>query len=154
MATNNINRTFLYYVDERNNLINRVSFADKKDVIKLKTDLTDAKFLFQDVNDDQTPDFTAQLFNGLYAYDINGALLYNNPKLNGSNVAFVSPVGAKKLYYGYDESKRTILMSSNANLQVQQLGSGTIPGVFDLYKDGKMYLVYSNDGKLLCNLLK
>ncbi|MBK6522014.1 MAG: hypothetical protein IPG08_06620 [Sphingobacteriaceae bacterium] len=92
MATNNINRTFLYYVDERNNLINRVSFADKKDVIKLKTDLTDAKISFQDVNGDQTPDFTAQLFNGLYAYDINGSLLYNNPKLNGSNIAFVSPV--------------------------------------------------------------
>ncbi len=154
VATNNINRTFLYYVDEKNNLINRVSFADKKDVIKLKTDLTDAKISFQDVNGDQTPDFTAQLFNGLYAYDINGSLLYNNPKLNGSNIAFVSPVGAKRLYYGYDESKRAILMSSNANLQVQELGSGTVPGVFDLYKDGKMYLVYANDGKLLCNLLK
>lgn len=154
VSTNNINRTFLYYVDEKNNLINRVSFADKKDVIKLATDLTDAKISFQDINGDQTPDFTAQLFNGLYAYDINGSLLYNNPKLNGTNIAFVSPVGAKKLYYGYDEVKRVILMSSNANLQVQELGSGTVPGVFDLYKDGKMYLVYTNDGKLLCNLLK
>lgn len=154
VSTNNINRTFLYYVDEKNNLINRVSFADKKDVIKLKTDLSDAKISFQDVNGDQIPDFTAQLFNGLYAYDINGSLLYNNPKLNGNNLGFVSPVGAKKLYYGYDESKRLISMSSNANLQVQELGSGTIPGVFDLYKDGKMYLVYANDGKLLCNLLK
>ncbi len=154
VATNNINRTFLYYIDEKNNLINRVSFADKKDVIKLKVDLTDAKISFQDVNGDQTPDFTAQLFNGLYAYDINGTILYNNPKLNGNNVAFVSPVRAKKLFYGYDENKRIILMSSNANLQVQELGSGTIPGIFDLYKDGKMYLVYSNDGKLRCNLLK
>ena len=154
VATNNINRTFLYYVDEKNNLINRVSFSDKKDVIKLNTDLTDAKISFQDVNGDQTPDFTAQLFNGLYAYDINGLLLYNNPKLNGSSIAFVRSVGAKKLYYGYDESRRAILMSSNANLQVQELGSGTIPGVFDLYKDGKLYLVYANNGKLLCNLLK
>lgn len=154
VATNNINRTFLYYVDEKNNLINRVSFSDKKDVIKLNTDLADAKISFQDVNGDQTPDFTAQLFNGLYAYDINGSLLYNNPKLNGSSVAFVKPVGAKKLYYGYDESRRAILMSSNTNLQVQELSSEAIPGVFDLYKDGKMYLVYSNNGKLLCNLLK
>lgn len=154
VATNNVNRTFLYYVDEKNNLINRVSFADKKDVIKLKTDLTDAKICFQDVNGDQTPDFTAQLFNGLYAYDINGTSLYNNSKLNGTNKVFVGSVGSKKLFYGHDEVKRLIYMSSNVNMQVQELGSGTVPGVFDLFKDGKMYLVYANDGKLLCNLLK
>jgi hypothetical protein len=154
VSTNNVNRTFLYYVDDRNNLINRVSFTDKKDVIKLKTDLTDARIVFQDVNDDQTPDFTAQSFSGIYAYDINGTLLYTNSKLNGNSKAYVASVDSKKMFYEYDELKRIIVMSSNASMQVQVLASGTLPGIFNLYKDGKMYMLYVNEGKLLCNLLK
>jgi hypothetical protein len=154
VATNTINRTFLYYVDERNNLINRVSFADKKDVVKLKADLTDARIAFQDVNGDQTPDFTAQLFNGLYAYDINGTLLYDNPKLNGTSKVFVNSFDSRKLYYGYDGAKRSIVMSSNAGMQVQELQSSALPGVFDLFKDDKRYMVYVHDGKLMCSQVK
>lgn len=154
VATNNINRTFLYYVDDKNNLINRVSFADKKDVVKLKTDLTDAKIMFQNVNHDQTPDFTAQLFNGLYAYDINGTLLYTNPKVNGDSRVFVGLWGEKTIFYGYDGSKRSIVISSNAGMQVQELQASGMPGVFDLFKNDKRYLVYVYDGKLMCSQVK
>jgi hypothetical protein len=154
VATNNVNRTFLYYVDERNNLINRVSFADKKDVIKLNTDLSEGKIVFQDVNGDQTPDFTAQLFSGVYAYDINGILLYNNAKLNSTGPALVRSFDSKKLYYGFDSLKHTIVMSSNASLQVQELSATAWPGVFDLFKDDKRYIVYVHDGKLMCSQVK
>lgn len=154
VATNNINRTFLYYIDERNNLINRVSFADKKDVIKLNTDLTEARIVFQDVNGDQTPDFTAQLFSGLYAFDINGSLLYNNPKMTGNTNVYVNSFDLKKLYYGYDPTRGSILMSSNAGMQVQEVISAGLPGIFDLFKDDKRYMIYVSDGKLMCSQVK
>ena len=154
VATNNVNRTFLYYVDEKNNLINRVSFADKKDVVKLGADLTDARILFQNVNDDKTPDFTAAHVNGVYAYDINGVQLYSNSRMSVTDPVIVSTVGSKKMFYTYNSTKKTILSSSNANLQVQELVSESMPGVFDLYKNNKKYILYVNDGKLMCNLLR
>lgn len=154
VTTNNINRTFLYYIDERNNLINRVSFADKKDVIKLSTDLNEAKIVFQDVNGDRIPDFTAQLFSGLHVFDINGNLLYSNPKWNGNANTYVSSFDSRKLYYGYDNSKGRILMSSNASVQIQELTATGLPGIFDLFKDDKRYILYVSDGKLMCSQVK
>ncbi len=154
VATNNVNRTFLYYVDDKNNLINRVSFADKKDVVKLKADLTEAKIAFQNVNGDQTPDFTAQFLNGLYAFDINGTELYNNPKMTGSTKVCVNSFDSKKLFYGYDASKHSIVMSTNAGMQVQEQQSSALPGVFDLFKDDKRYMIYVHDGKLMCSQVK
>lgn len=154
VTTNNISSTFLYYVDETNNLVSKISFFDKKDVIKLNASLADAKIKFENINNDPTPDFTAQTKNGLYAFDINGVQLYNNPKINIQATTDVESFNSKTWYYTFDPSNRNIIISDNSGGAVQTLKSNSYAAVYDLYKNNKRYMLYYGDGKLTCNLLK
>lgn len=154
ITTNNITKTFLYYVDESNDLISKVSFSDKKDVLKLNTDLADSKIKFQNINNDQTLDFTAQTKSGLYAFDVNGTPIFFSENINVSEKASVEMIGTKALYYVFDKTNDVILIPEKSGNKVQRLKSVSPPAVFNLYKDNKRYMVYCYNGKLTCNLLK
>lgn len=154
VSTNNINSTYLYYIDVKNNLINKISFADKKDVIKLRTDITNAQITFDEVNNDQTPDFIAQTENGLLVYDINGTLIYENEKLVSATKSFAEVLDGKMLYYNFDTNKGTVVMASNENTELKMIRSNSQANIFNLFNDNKKYMLYSLNSKLTCNLLK
>jgi hypothetical protein len=154
VATNNINSTFLYYVDDRNSLVNKISFADKKDVVKLRTDLTNAHIVFENVNDDQLPDFISQSENGINAYDINGSVIYENSKLSTNGIGRSAKLTTKQMFYAFDKEKQKTFFTSNTDLNISELNTASQSVIFNLFKDNKSYVIYSYNGKLLCNLLK
>jgi hypothetical protein len=154
VSTNNINSTFLYYIDVKNNLINKISFADKKDVIKLRTDITNAQIKFDEVNNDQTPDFIAQTESGLLVYDINGTLIYENEKMASVSRSFAELLNGKTVYYNFETDKGAVVMASNENTELNTIRSNSPAQIFDLFNDHKKYMLYSLNGKLTCNLLK
>jgi hypothetical protein len=154
VGTNNINRTFLYYIDDKNNLINRISFSDKKDIIKLSKDLTNAQIKFGMINDDQTPDFLAQSVNGLIASDINGTFIYENDKLDAVGLCNTIKNGVKQLYYVFDKDKQKVVIANSASMKLMELKASSEPNIFNLFKDEKNYMIYSYKSKLMCNLLK
>jgi hypothetical protein len=154
VATNNINSTFLYYVDDRNSLVNKISFADKKDVVKLRTDITDAQIVFENVNEDKLPDFISQSQNGINAYDINGSVIYENSKLSTNGISRSAKLTTKQLFYSFDKEKQKTYFTSHTDLTVTELNTASQGAIFNLFKDNKSYIIYSYNGKLLCNLLK
>lgn len=154
VATNNINSTFLYYIDEKNSLANKISFADKKDAIKLNADLNDAHINFVNVNDDRVPDFVTQSVNGIYVFDVNGSLLYQNAKMAVNSMAHTANMNGKQFYYTVDHNEQKLFITNSLDLGVTQLSSVSEAAVFNLFNDDKKYLLYSNGSKLICNLLK
>lgn len=154
VATNNINRTFLYYIDVKNNLINRISFADKKDVIKLNNDITNAAIIFSELNNDQTPDFVAQSASGVHVYDINGVVLYENAKIENEERTLPQILNGKIVYYNYESANSKINLVSNENTDLNSIKANSAPLVYNLFNDSKHYIIYSVNSKLTCNLLK
>jgi hypothetical protein len=123
-------------------------------VIKLRTDITNAQIKFDEVNNDQTPDFIAQTESGLLVYDINGTLIYENEKMASVSRSFAEVLNGKTVYYNFETDKGAVVMASNENTELNTIRSNSPVQIFDLFNDHKKYMLYSLNGKLTCNLLK
>ncbi len=154
LATNTIFNTYLVYVDEKNNLVNKVSFADKKEIVKLRDDITGHKILFEKVNDDYTPDFFAIHESAVKAFDINGNILFENAQLNLMDEMAVKKIRGRDVGLAYSQQRQTAIVLPGMKGKLVSLKASVLPGIFDLFNDERLYLVNGNESNLQCFLLK
>lgn len=154
VTTNNVNSSYLYYIDERNDLINKISFVDKKDVIKLPFSISNRLVRFVDANGDKTPDFTAVDGSGTMVADINGFVISNGSKLESDQPVFARSFGTDYLFYTYNTSRSQILFEKNQSGGRSEISASGAPLVTPLFRDGKDYMIYMYENKLHCVLLK
>jgi hypothetical protein len=154
MATNSIYNTYLLYVDEKNNLVNKVSFADKKEIVKLREDITNNTVFFQRINNDYTPDFIAISEQGVRAFDINGNNLFENLQLPEVSRVEVKEIKGRDV--GVLFSKQSSIACVLPGMKGKQLRieASAMPAVYDLFKDNRLYLINGSGTKLQCFLLK
>ena len=154
IATNSIFNSYLLYVDERNSLINKVSFADKKEIVKLTDDIHNSKILFENLNDDFTPDFVSLSSNGTKGYDVNGNFLFDHTGIHQADDFSYSSFSGKRtaVIYSSAQGKADVLKGfSGKSMNIE---STALPLVFPLYKDERVYLLAVSGNKLKCYLLK
>lgn len=154
LGANSINNTHLFYFDETNSLVNKISFADKKDVRKLSGSNENSTYSFGYFNDDKTPDVALVSEKGLAIYDVNGFSIYNNDNFITTTPCKTDAVNSKIIYYGYNEVKKSILIANNTTSTVDQIPSDSEAAIFNLFNNEKKYIVYSYNSKLYCRLLK
>jgi len=154
LSTNTIYNTFLYYVDGKNSLVSKISFADKKDVITINLEPDDYSVYFSYVNADQTPDILLTAANGLFVYDVNGVLLFQNKEMNGELAVFFDPLKGGSIISSYHAQKSQAVIAETYGSSVQKMPASSLPVIIDLFGDGKKYLVYTQEQKLICRLLK
>ena len=148
----NIENTKLIYVDDKNNLLSKISLTDKKENIKLGDDLNGFKTSFHLINDDNQKDLLCYGNGAIYGYDLfsNKLIEYFNENAVYTNTECVKLTN-KLLYLAFDNAEqKTDILNGDGKLIKQFQNTTHKPLVVDLYKNGKQYLLLININKINC----
>lgn len=147
-----IENTKLIYVDDKNNLLSKITLTDKKEIIKLGDELSGFKTSFHLINDDNQKDMLCYGNGAFYGYDLfsNKLIEFFNENAVYTNVECVKLTN-KLLYVAFDHAEqKTDILSSNGKLLTQYPNTTHKPLVIDLYKNGKQYVLMINNNKVNC----
>ena len=147
-----IENTKLIYVDDKNNLLSKISLIDKKENIKLGDDLNGFKTSFHLINDDNQKDLLCYGNGAIYGYDLfsNKLIEYFNENAVYTNVECVKLTN-KILYVVFDNAEqKTEILNASGKLLKQFQNTTHKPLIVDLYKNGKQYLLLININKINC----
>ncbi|MES2679912.1 MAG: hypothetical protein V4635_08515 [Bacteroidota bacterium] len=152
-ATANISSTYLVYADDKNSLINKISFADKKEIVKLNYDVENATINFCERTDQQTAMIIFTRLNAVIAYDLNGNLLFSRPFDNDLSETGFYGDESRSAYLTRSHLREELLVFDPVRLRTKLFQATALPLVCDLFNDNKKYLVITNGSRLSCALL-
>lgn len=154
-AGSNIQNSKIVYLDDKNSLLESVSLDDKKTAVKLGEEFEETTYSFERIDDDKKTDIMILEKSKLKCYDFSGNELFSYENLDYTY---------KSVNYFYDTDGAYFVLSTvGGEVHLVPSGSKTIskkikgtgaPLVYDLFKDGKKYLIVSEDKMLKCVLLK
>lgn len=149
---NALQNTYILYVDRKNNLINKITLSDKKDVFKVASDKDSIQYTFFDEDRNGISDVMLQTSQELLTYDFNGNVLNRTPltmdELPKQLRAFQMD---ETNVYTFSKTASSVVIALDKRSGTKQVFEGTqTPLVSDLFKNGNLYLVTSN-GSLLKN---
>ncbi len=153
-ATANINSTYLVYSDDKNSLINKISFTDKKEIIKLNYDVENAAVNFCESVERQTAMIIFTRLNAVMAYDLNGNLLFSRPFDNDLSESDFYRDESRSVYLIRSHIREELLVFDPVRQRTRLFQATALPLVCDLFNDNKKYLVITNGSRLSCALLK
>lgn len=153
-ASNNIQNTKLFYADDKNSLIESITLADKKEIVKLNEEFENAYINYDLVDDDKKTDIIILTKTNLSCYDVSGNKLFS---YTGNETDFTH------VNYFFDSDGTYFILNNKNEIQVIDVSTKSIakkfngttdPLVFDLFKDGKKYILVSEGNTLKCVSLK
>lgn len=156
LSGNNLDNTKLIYVDDKNNLLNKISLSDKKEALKIGDELSGFKTSFALVNDDSQSDMLVYGNGAFYAYDLfTGKLVeYFNELAVYDDVQF-TPTSNNDWFLSYDKTGQKVdVVNTTGKLATSLQGATQKPFTCDLYKNGKTYVLLVNGNKVSCQELK
>lgn len=153
-AGNSIANTYLIYVDDKSGLLNKISFEDKKEIVKLHSEPENGMINFSLIDDNRSMDLIVTNHNSFQAYNFSGNLI--------TEKSFDLPLYATNFFGDESHSVFCSLSEDRTQLTVfDQLQSKTkvykanaLPLISDLFNDGKKYLILTNGDEMSCVLLK
>jgi hypothetical protein len=154
-VSNNIQNTKLYYFDDKNSLLESINLMDKKDIVKVGSDFESADYSFELIDDDKKMDIVILDKTKLICYDLTGNELFRYESTDETY---------KSCQFLYDSDGAYFILT-NANDEIHILEASTkkitkkikgnnTPLVYDLFKDGKKYLMVSEGNLMKCVLIK
>lgn len=154
-AANNIQNSRLIYFDEKNSLLESISLEDKKSVVKLNGEFEETSYSFDWIDDDKKPDIMILDRSKLKCFDLAGNELfgYENPDYTYKTVSYFYDTDGSYFLLGTLGGEVHLIPAGTKTIAKKIKGNG-IPLVFDLFKDGKKYLLISDETALKCVLLK
>lgn len=154
-AANNIQNSKIVYLDDKNSLLESISLADKKTAVKLPEEFEDASFTFEKIDDDKKTDIMILEKSKLKCYDFSGNELffYENPDYTYKSVSYFYDTDGAYFVLSTIGGEVHLIPASTKTIAKKIKGTG-IPLVYDLFKDGKKYVLVSEDKTLKCVLLK
>lgn len=154
-AGNNLDNTKLIYVDDKNNLLDKISLTDKKEAIKIGDELKGFKTDFAMVDDDTQTDMLLFGDGAVYAYDLFSVKLLES--FNEQAVyehAQVANTTDNQYILAFDKAGQRIdVISTDGKRQSGIQEATQKPLVSTLYKNGKTYLLIVRGNKLSCQEL-
>ena len=152
-AGNSVNNTQLVYVDEKSALINKISFADKKEILKLHSEIEHAAVSFDLVDDNRSMDLVLTNNNTVMAYTFSGDLILEKTHtLPFSSSDFYSDE-SHSVFYSLSEEQHELLVTDQIKGNSRVLPASALPLTSNLFKDNKKYLIITNGKQLNCVLL-
>jgi hypothetical protein len=138
-----IDNSKIIYVDEKENLLVKISLADKKENIKLGDELSGFKTSFQVLTDGNQKGILCYGSGAFYGYD-----LFSNKLVESFNDKAIythidcARLPHKLLYIAFDENSTSVeVINSEGKLEKQYPNVTFKPLIVDLYKDGKQYVL-------------
>ena len=152
---NNLDNTKLVYIDDKNNLLNKISLSDKKEALKIGDELNGFKTSFALVNDDSQSDMLVYGNGALYAYDLfTSKLIEYFNELAVYDDAQIIQTSDNSWILGFDKTGQKIdVINTSGKLATSLPNSNHKPLVCNLYKNGKTYVLLINGNKITCQEL-
>ena len=149
-ATNNINSTYLIYVDNKNNLLNKISFSDKKVIEKLNLNIDSASVKFSQVDENKTMDIILTKSNTILAYNFNGNLLFEKTLDNELSETFFSADESQPIFLSFSKPKQELILLDKIKQKIKLFKGSALPLITDLFNTNKKYLIVTEDGQINC----
>ncbi len=149
-ATNNINSTYLIYIDDKNNLINKISFSDKKVIEKLSNDIQLASVKFSNVDDNKAMDVIITKPNAIYAYNLNGNLLFEKAVESELNETNFYSDESHSLFLSFSNTKQELIFLDQLKQKLKSIHATAQPLISNLFNDNKKYLIVTDGAHLNC----
>lgn len=154
-AGNNIQNSRIIYLDDKNSLLESISLDDKKSAAKLSEEFEEASYSFERIDDDKKTDIIILDKSKLKCYDFSGNELfsYENLDYTYKNASYFYDTDGAYFVLSTIGGEVHLVPASTKTILKKIKGNG-IPLVYDLFKDGKKYLLLSEGQTLKCVLLK
>lgn len=149
---NNLDNTKIIYVDDRNNLLNKISLSDKKEAFKLGDELRGFRVSFDLLNDDKQMDMILYGDGALHAYDLFSGKLFEsyNEQAIYRDALFAYTENSQQIM-AFDQAGEKLDLVDLSGKPLYSIGNVTnVPLVTQLYKDGKTYLVTISGSRVNC----
>jgi hypothetical protein len=152
-AGNTINSTYLIYVDDKNGLINKVSFGDKKEIVKLNSEIENASVNFSLVDDNRNMDLIVTKENSIQAYNFSGNMITEKSMPIPLYKSNFYRDESHSLFYSLGENRNEITVFDQLKQKTRVLKGSALPMISNLFGDNKKYLVITNGKQVSCILL-
>ncbi|MDO8999627.1 MAG: hypothetical protein Q7W45_07680 [Bacteroidota bacterium] len=149
-ATNNINSTYLIYIDDKDNLINKISFSDKKTIEKLNADIDSSAIKFAQVDSKKTMDIIITKANSILAYNLNGNQIFE--KTIGDNLSETTYYSddSRSLFLTFSDAKNELILFDRLKQKTKIIKATALPLIYDLFNNNKKYLIVTDGNQLSC----
>jgi hypothetical protein len=142
--------TFIYYVDEKSGNLNRISLADKKELIALKLSQPALGADFVARTGDKRPMVLITHSSSVSAHDLTGNLLWQRSLETDLSEGSLFGDQTHMLLYGYS-SARSAIHAVDPESGKSFSHAASAPGlVTNLFRDGKSYLIFADGRELIC----
>jgi hypothetical protein len=155
LSGNTLDNSKLIYVDDKNNLLNKISLTDKKEALKLGDELSGFKTHYDLINDDAQIDVLAYGDGALYGYDLFSSKLMEHFSTASvyENVQAIS-TSSHNYVLAFDKTGQKIDIINKEGKLISSISNASKrPLVSNLYKNGKTYLVLTNRHQVFCQEL-
>lgn len=151
----NLDNTKIIYVDDKNNLLNKISLSDKKEAFKLGDELHGFRATFDLLNDDKQMDMILYGDGAIHAYDLfSGKLLESYSEQAVYRDALFAYTENSQQIIAFDQAGEKLDLIDLSGKPLYSIGNVThAPLVTRLYKDGKTYLVTISGSTVNCRRL-
>lgn len=147
-----IQNTKLIYIDDKSNMICKITLDDKKEVIKLDNSVSDFNSAYDFVNDDKQTDVILYGDGAFVAYDLFGTKL----KEYFANASLIQDVQAfgkedEKKWYLLDETnKKLIVLDENSKVtrMIPEVEKKAL--MINLFNDNTVYILSVNGDHVIC----
>jgi hypothetical protein len=148
--TNTINGSYIVYIDDKNGHINKISFNDRKEIIKLDTETENAEVKFKLIDDNRSMDLMLTKNTSIWSYNFSGNLITEtNSHLELKESDFYKDE-SHSFYYSLSADQQEITLNDVLNQKTKSLKGTLMPYITNLFKDNKKYLILSNGAQLSC----
>ncbi len=152
-AANSVSNTRLIYVDDKNGIVSKIFFDDKKEISKLVSDIENASVVFTEFDDNRSMDLLLAKGRDVFAFDFSGNLLFEKSAPFDLKVAHFFGDESHSVVYALDEAEEQLILFDLQKQNSKILKANSMPLVSNLFNDNKKYLILNQGNKLSCILL-
>jgi hypothetical protein len=150
---NSAGSTWLVYVDDKNALINKIAFNDKKEISKLDTEIDNAYVDYKLIDDNRRTDVLVAANKEVIAYDLSGNRIFAREfnELVGQADYFSDE--AHSLCLALNAEKEKLLVFDILKQTGKNYRASAMPYICDLFNDRKKYLIFPDGKQVNCILI-
>lgn len=147
---NNIASSYIVYMDDKTDQLNKISFDDRKEIIKFGLNLAGAEARFRLIDENRNMDILLTIDKSEFSFNFSGNLIREVKYSENLRSGDCYTDESHSFYYGLNESATKVYYQNLLNQKVQEYPATQLPAVSNLFKDNKTYLIISNGSRLTC----
>jgi hypothetical protein len=149
-ASNNINSSFLFFVDSKQSQLQKISFSDIKTTTNFDLKIDSGTALFCNPNGIQSKSMVITKKNEISAFNLNGNMLF--VKTINDNLVETTCYNDDftNLLISLNSSRLKLVVFNRDNQTLKTINSSTLPLIINLFNDNLKYLITANGKQLNC----